>query len=90
MSAFVAPGLGADYTLDVHGELRPLQGTDLKTDILIKVVVYDSKGRVMGQDDQEITSSDFYGFEVFAISVFHLPSNEISKIAIIPKKSSST
>ena len=79
-----------DHTLSITvlGELHAVSGAELEEDVLLNMVVYDATGRVIGTESAYFSSDDFFGFETFEIRVFELQNTAISRIRIIPKKSS--
>lgn len=85
MSAFVEKKSSDPYrSIQVHGEIYPSQGIELNNDVLIKMMVYDSMGRMVKTSEELYKANDFYGFE--AISIWdYIPQVNISKIRIIPK-----
>lgn len=72
---------GASH-LEVHGELRPIEGFELKESIKLVMAVYDSSGRIMGSDHESFDPEDFYALEIFYRCFGSLNVTNISKIRI--------
>lgn len=85
-AVFAQVGVGQDDNrrVWVSGELHARNGTQLKQDIWIEVVLYDSKGRVANVDRCLFLAEKFFGFETFMISVV-LSVEPMSKIRLFPK-----
>ncbi len=73
-----------EYEIEVFGELHPVNGTELNSDLDIVVVAYDKQGRVMQSRSTYVDQSKFFGLEIFQIWVPHLLSKP-SKIRIMIK-----
>lgn len=74
----------SDVCVSVCGEIYSKTGKKLKEDVDVNVVVYDSNNRVVGTSNAYFDSEEFYGFEVFEITVY-VPVKAISKIRVYPK-----
>lgn len=72
--------------LEVRGELHPKDGMELGHDHLVLVVAaYDSDSRVIGTTKEYFTKENFFGFNVFNISV-SVPVNSLKRIRIYPER----
>jgi len=71
--------------VEVHGELHPVDGAQLKSDTKLVIVAYDSDGRVVQVQEDWFSKENLYGFEAFSIYLT-LPSVEVSKVRILPKR----
>lgn len=48
----------------LYAEVHPTSGQELKQDVNIECVLYDSSGGIIGKERTFIFSDDFFGFEV--------------------------
>ncbi|MFZ1790382.1 MAG: hypothetical protein WAT92_18825 [Saprospiraceae bacterium] len=68
-------------------ELYPLNGTKIKSNIIVECILYDIEGSIMQLTSNWIDSENFFGFEVLE---FSFPEegiiDKVGKIRIYPKK----
>ena len=69
----------------IQGELHPKSGTELEQSIELIVAVYDSASRVVATGTKHFYSSDFFGFEIFKISV-EIYATKLTRIIVQPKR----
>jgi len=74
-----------EWSVEVKGELHPLQGTEIGGDLLLEISAYDAEGRVVEIGQTYVLQESFFGFETFG---FRLSAPVgIAKLRLIPKVS---
>jgi hypothetical protein len=84
LSAFLDTDDDEFMAVYLQGEIKSSKNS-VDDDFSIVAAVYDSNDRVVATTDHFISSEDFMGFDVFSMSV-DIPTKDISKIKIYPKK----
>jgi hypothetical protein len=57
--------IGDPTYLRICGELLPINGTNLSSDVEIVVAVYDKSGRIIATQSYNYFAEDFFGLETF-------------------------
>jgi hypothetical protein len=76
-----------NYWLKIYLEAHPINGNEIKEDVNLECVIYNTEGTILEKDNIILYQEDFFGFEVvkFSFSENDLV-NRIGKIRIYPKK----
>jgi len=84
LSAFYED-IGGSHYLVVKGEIQPTTGTTLTESITLEAAAYDTQGRIIGKGSDYYDKEDFFGIEVFDITV-SLDVPDVARIRLYPKK----
>lgn len=67
-------------------EVHPITGTTVKDSFYIKCVNYGYDGSIIAEQGNYVNHREFFGFELFEMSLYHVVHEEINKIRIYPTK----
>jgi hypothetical protein len=71
-------------TIQVTGELKVVDGCDLRARVFLKVAFYDREGRVIAFQKQSYSPGSFYAFTTFQVTMENR-GFELSKIVVFPE-----
>lgn len=76
---------GYDRThIHVNGELHLREGAELKENLEVVAIAYDSSGRVLDVEDIGFWADSFFGFEAFSLFM-DVDDTQLTKIRVYPK-----
>ena len=76
-----------DKWVTIFCEVHPKHGTNIDSDMDIECILYDKGGAIIGKENEQIYSDDFFGFEIVEFNFQEDGiADQIGKIKIYPKK----